>query len=68
MEDFVRPAAPLTVDREKGIIYGVKVLGWNSDNSRRYLRGSRSQRCRVEIFEAYNVGTEGLMGKGEATP
>lgn len=36
-EDIFRPNGPLKVDRDKGVIYGVKVLGWESANKRRYL-------------------------------
>ena len=36
-EDLVRSSGPLTVDRDKGIIYGIKILGWDSDNDRHYL-------------------------------
>ena len=36
-EQVVRSAHIEKVDREKGIIYGVKVLGWESLNGRRYL-------------------------------
>ena len=36
-EDVVRGNAPHRVDREKGIIYGVKVCGLKSINGRRYL-------------------------------
>lgn len=35
-EDAVRSAVPLEVDREAGIIHGVKVLGTRSSNGRRY--------------------------------
>jgi hypothetical protein len=36
-EDVTRVPGPLQVDRDKGIIYSVKILGWESDNGRRYL-------------------------------
>lgn len=37
-EDFHRGAgSPLRVDEEVGIIHRIKILGWQSDNGRRYL-------------------------------
>lgn len=36
-EDWHRgPHSPLTVDRDKQIIYGIKILGWESQNGRFY--------------------------------
>jgi len=41
LEEFVQSAAALRVDRDKGVIHRVKLLGWNSTNGgprgRRYL-------------------------------
>lgn len=36
-EDVTRGAAPHKVDRDRGIIFGVKILGFESKNGRRYL-------------------------------
>src|SRR5262245_10532287 len=37
-EDFHRgKRSPLKVDRDRGIIFGIKILGWESANRRRYL-------------------------------
>lgn len=53
-EDVVFSPSPLKVDREKGIIYGVKVLGLDSKNKRRYLpeavRGSLSMYEGIKVF------------------
>src|SRR3954467_13319392 len=35
-ESAVRTPGRLTVDRDAGVIRGVKVLGWDSKNGRRY--------------------------------
>lgn len=37
-EAFTRQPGPLKVDRERGVIYGVRVLGFSSSNNRRYTR------------------------------
>ena len=36
-EDLVRLGKPERVDRDAGILYGVKILGLESVNKRRYL-------------------------------
>ena len=37
-EDITYGPGPYKVDREQGIIFEVKILGWDSKNGRRYLR------------------------------
>ena len=52
-EDFTRAPGPLQVDREQGIIYRVKILGWDSDNGRRYL--PEAGREAVPLYEGSKV-------------
>lgn len=53
-EDVVRSGGPrLRVDREKGIIYGVKILGLESANGRRYL--AKAVRKAIPLYEGRSV-------------
>lgn len=52
-EDIVRGQRKLRVDREKGIVYGVKVLGLESVNGRRYL--PEAIRDAVGLYEGIGV-------------
>ncbi|HLN30490.1 MAG TPA: hypothetical protein VK395_22290 [Gemmataceae bacterium] len=52
-EDFTRAPGPLEVDRATGIIFGVKVLGWESDNGRRYL--PEAGQLAVPLYEGCKV-------------
>ncbi len=52
-EDLARSTSPLRVDRDAGIIYGVKVLGWDSDNGRRYL--PEAGRAAIGLYEGAKV-------------
>lgn len=55
-EDYVRSPGPLRVDRENGIIYGVKICGWDSSNNRRYL--PEAGRSAVHLYEGAKVFTD----------
>lgn len=49
LREDVRSRGPLKVDRDKGVIYGVKVLGLESVNNRRYLpQAARNARSLYE--------------------
>lgn len=52
-EDITRVAGPLRVDRDQGVIHGVKILGWESDNGRRYL--PEAGREAVPLYEGCKV-------------
>ncbi len=55
-EDFHRASgAKLRVDREAGIIYKIKILGWESDNRRKYLpEAGRNALSLYEGCKAYS--------------
>lgn len=46
---------PLKVDREKGVVYGVKVLGWTSANRREYLKEAALKAVRAGLYENVKV-------------
>lgn len=52
-EDIVRTLGKLTVDREAGVIRNVKVLGWVSENKRRYL--PEAGRQALSLYEDVKV-------------
>ncbi|HYE19098.1 MAG TPA: hypothetical protein VEA69_11675 [Tepidisphaeraceae bacterium] len=54
-EDFFTPSAPLKVDREKGVIYGVKLLGWRSSNHRFYKPEAGKDAVARKVYEGAKV-------------
>jgi hypothetical protein len=52
-EGLARTTQPLRVDQDQGIIYGVKILGWDSDNGRKYL--PEAGRAAVPLYEGARV-------------
>jgi hypothetical protein len=72
-EDRTEQPGPLKVDREKGIIHGVKVLGWLSDNKREYTREAAQRavregkysdvKVRIDHHSDPSVKAEPLFGK-----
>lgn len=52
-EDVVRTAGVLQVDRQAGVIKNVKVLGWVSENKRRYL--PEAGRMALSLYEGVKV-------------
>lgn len=56
LREYVLSAGPLKVDRDKGVIYGVKVLGWDSDNKRRYV--PEAGRQAIGLYEGIKVFTD----------
>lgn len=56
LENFVQLGKPDRVDREKGIIFGVKVLGLNSQNGRRYT--PEAVKKAVGLYEGIGVFTD----------
>ncbi len=54
-EDVRRINGPLKVDADKGVIYGVKVLGWDSANGRRYLPEAAQKA--LSLYEGAKVFT-----------
>lgn len=50
-EAAIRFTKPLKVDRDQGIIYGVKVLGWESDNDREYARPAAERAVANGLYE-----------------
>jgi hypothetical protein len=56
-EDFAVSKGPLKVDREKKCIYGVKVLGWESVNNRRYLPEAGRDAVNRRLYEGAKVYT-----------
>lgn len=55
-ESITRAAAPLRVDRERGVIYGVKVLGLESENNRRYPAPALKRAC--QLYEGAKVNID----------
>lgn len=72
-EDIVRGMEPLPqgrarVDREKGIIYGVKILGEKSLNNRRYTPEARRQAVEDRIYEGLAVYEDHPAKPGDPRP
>lgn len=51
LESTIRFTKPLRVDREQGVVYGVKVLGWESDNNREYAYESAERAVSSGLYE-----------------
>ena len=55
-EDIVRLGKPERVDREKGILFGVKILGLESQNQRRYL--PEAAKAALAMYEGLAVNVD----------
>jgi hypothetical protein len=68
-ESVTRPGGPLRVDRDSRTIYGVKVLGLESSNGRRYT--AESLRAAIPLYEGRSVNIDHplnhLTGQLDAT-
>jgi hypothetical protein len=62
-EDVTYSRSPRKVDRDKGVIYGVKVLGWESKNGRRYL--PEDVRRKVHLYDGVPVNIDHPLRPGE---
>jgi hypothetical protein len=62
-EDVVYGAAPHRVDRERGIVYGVKILGRRSVNGREYT--AEAVRNAMSMYEGIGVNTNHPAKAGE---
>ncbi len=64
-EDVLRlPPTPLEVDEATGIVRGVKVLGWESRNGRRYLREAVTRK--LHLYEDRVVNIDHPTTNGES--
>lgn len=59
--------SPLRVDRDAGVIHGVKVLGWNSSNKRRYQKEAVERAVRRGLYEGVRVYID-HQKPGDTTP
>src|SRR4051794_38825241 len=50
-ESAIRFTQPLRVDRDKGVVYGVKILGWESDNNRAYTPEAGHKAVAARLYE-----------------
>lgn len=56
---------PLPVDRERGVIPGVKVLGWKSKNRREYLKEAAQKAVTDGLYEGVPVYFNHQAGTGD---
>lgn len=56
VESAARSHNPLRVDRERGVIYGVKILGLESENNRRYPAAALQRAC--QLYEGAKVNID----------
>ncbi len=54
----VKLGKPERVDRDRGILYGVKFLGLESDNDRRYLPEAVGEAIRLKLYEGCAVNAD----------
>src|SRR5262245_8549331 len=60
--------APLRVDRDRGVIKGVKVLGFTSANRRRYAKEGVARAVKKRLYEGTKVFVDHPSRPGEMRP
>jgi hypothetical protein len=67
-EAYTRQPGPLNVDRDAGIIYGAKILGWESDNNRRYVPEAVARAVKKGLYTDRKVFCDHPGKPGEQRP
>jgi len=67
-EAYTFAPSPLRVNREAGVIHGVKVLGFNSSNNRRYTKEGVAKAVKAGLYEGAKVFVDHPARSGEMRP